>query len=534
MLAAIGCRRTFSCVNPRWQWPQIRQVLRRTSSRFLFVDSEGEATIRRSTQAEDLNGLRLIRIDDLGSSDVPGSCNGTNPVAPTRQERAGAYLFTSGSTGEPKCVCISEQDLFWRARTEVAWYELTEKDVLLNLLPFSFDVGLNQILAAVFAGCRTVLMESWMPADIIEAVREKRVTGIPCVPSIWQELIDLNVQFDTQGNHRHLRFLTISGGDLPRRHLEQMPRLAPGVAIFKTYGQTEAFRAASLRPDEFATHKASVGKPFPGVTACVIRPNGTLAACNEIGELVHTGLGVMMGYLGDDSQSQLKLRPAPHDSNLVANYSGDNAYMDEDGYIYLVGRSDRMVKIKSNRVYPSEIRNLLCDLPVVNDAIVLAEEVSEGETIIVAFVLPNLATDEATLKRKIRGCLPGYMVPRYVQIVDKLPRTASGKPDEQALRALSKALVRGPAAAFKSAERPSRTHAEALSERITELVRERVDSEFDPRLHRLLDTLDSTSFLDVVLALDREFHLGVDLSKLGADVLASPLDLAEALSTTSA
>src|SRR5919197_565477 len=166
--------------------------------------------------------------------------------------RLGCCLFTSGSTGKPKGVLIGERDLTARAWAEAQWYQLTAQDVLLNILPFSFDVGLNQVLSTLCVGCSLVLLHSWLPADILDAVSERQVTGISAVPSIWSDFLNANLRFDTRGRHASLRYMTISGGDLSRENLDRLPATLDGVGIIKTYGQTETFRSAALLPPEFA------------------------------------------------------------------------------------------------------------------------------------------------------------------------------------------------------------------------------------------------------------------------------------------
>src|SRR5207244_10114403 len=105
-------------------------------------------------------------------------------------------------------------------------------------------------------------------------------------------------------------YITVSGGDMPAAQLAKLPHMAPNVGIIKTYGQTEAFRATYLRPDEFADRPRSVGRPFPGTRVYVVRADNSVCHSNEEGEIVHTGLGLMLGYLdGQDSQAKLRSNP---------------------------------------------------------------------------------------------------------------------------------------------------------------------------------------------------------------------------------
>ena len=154
-------------------------------------------------------------------------------------------------------------------------------------------------------------------------------------------------------------------------HLEALPALGDGLQIFKTYGQTEVFRPTCLRPAEFAARMRSVGRPFGRSRVYVVRDDGSVAAPGERGEVVATGLGVMLGYL-DGADEQKKLRDNPFrgadDPGAKAVFTGDVGHLDEDGYLFLLGRRDAMLKIMGNRVYPDEVAAQLLALPGVLQA----------------------------------------------------------------------------------------------------------------------------------------------------------------------
>jgi len=366
----------------------------------------------------------------------------TAPAPPSADVPAmlpGCCLFTSGSTGMPKGVLIGQADLHARAAAEVDWYGLRREDVLLNILPFSFDVGLNQLLSAIHVGCELVLLDSWFPRDIMKAVEARQVTGISSVPSIWLDFIAKGQKFDTAGPHLTLRYITVSGGDMSKLHLDLLPTVAPGAQIFKTYGQTEAFRATSLKPHEFATRPTSVGRPFAGVNLYIVRPDGTRADAGEQGEVVHTGLGVMLGYLGGQDP-QNKLRPNPFqgadDPAATAIFTGDLGHVDTEGYLFLAGRRDDMVKITGNRVYPLEVRDQLLTV----DGVLLAEVLpvkTADQTRLAAFVIlrPEAKLEPAAIQAQMAARVPSYMVPEKIVVKSEFPRTASGKPDRPALAA---------------------------------------------------------------------------------------------------
>ena len=361
------------------------------------------------------------------------------PAADIPSTLPGCCLFTSGSTGVPKGVLIGHNDLYDRAAAEVEWYGLKPTDVLLNILPFSFDVGLNQLLSAVHVGCELVLLDSWFPRDIMKAVKTRQVTGISSVPSIWLDFMAKGQQFETAGAHRSLRYLTVSGGDMSKLHLDLLPGIAPGVQIFKTYGQTEAFRATSLKPPEFAARPTSVGRPFAGVQLYIVRPDGTRADPGEQGEVVHSGLGVMLGYLGgQDPQNKLRPNPFQGDADKAAHavFTGDLGHLDAEGYLFLAGRRDDMVKITGNRVYPLEVRDQLLTV----EGVLLAEVVpvkTADQTRLAAFVIlrPEAKLEPAAIQAHLAARVPSYMVPEKIVLKSEFPRTASGKPDRPALAA---------------------------------------------------------------------------------------------------
>jgi acyl-coenzyme A synthetase/AMP-(fatty) acid ligase len=347
-------------------------------------------------------------------------------------DKASWCLFTSGSTGSPKGVLISGEDLLQRAMTEMEDYEITDQDRLLSLLPFSFDVGLNQLLSCFLSGAHLVILNSWFPKDILTAVRSRNINGISGVPSIWAEAMVYPQGADFDQDTQSLRYLTVSGGDLSRNQLQQLRQYFRNVKIFKTYGQTETFRSSMLKPFDFERKMTSVGRPIKGTEVYVLNEKGEIAPPNTEGEIVHYGVGTMLGYLNDLEGTSEKLRKMKEPGSEVMKegkwvFTGDRGRMDEEGYLYVLGREDGMIKSLGHRVYPKEIEGCILEYEHVKKAAVVGIHDERKGQAIIAEVVANGALNRQGLLVYLRERLPYYMVPGEINVVDDLPMTESGK-----------------------------------------------------------------------------------------------------------
>lgn len=465
LLGASVAGHAAAYLNPKLRAPQLERILAAGRVRVSVVDGTGLLALKgplaprspiRASQWWLLRGPGFRAMHDKAAESLRAVAKveewplqGAEGEIPTSEPDSPAVcLFTSGSTGVPKGVLVGRQDLLERAHTEIEWFGLTDRDVLLSVLPFSFDVGLNQLVSSLVAGATLVILDSWMPADILRASAERGVTGISAVPSIWQDFLRSGLRFDRAGMHGSLRYITVSGGDLDPANLAALPSLGDGLQIFKTYGQTEVFRPTCLRPEEFDAHPQSVGRAFGRSRVYVVRKDGRMADSREHGEVVATGLGVMLGYLdGDDRQNKLRDNPfrGAEDPGDKAVFTGDIGYLDENGYLYLVGRRDSMLKVMGNRVYPEEVAGQLLALPGVLQAEVVGVKHGDRGTRLYAFVVQAPDAPAAVeLRRQMAMRVPAYMLPEIVFTKDSIPRTASGKPDYPALVAEALAGVEAP------------------------------------------------------------------------------------------
>lgn len=448
-LGCLAAGRPFAWINKRLRAPQVAEIFSAARASHCIIDAPGLMGL--GSAMSDNAALRKVKWLVLADASAAGNAamvgralersTALGLVArPIEADRAGrgllpgidpgqsaCCLFTSGSTGGQKGVLIEERDLLERARSEAEWYGLAETDRLLSVLPFSFDVGLNQLMSALVSGACLVVQESWLPSDIVLTSARERITGISAVPALWRDFLSFPVEIDAAARSS-LRYVTVSGGSLSAPEQERLQTRLHGVGIFKTYGQTETFRSASLRPEELSFRPGSVGRAYASVRVVIADEDGKPCGPGETGEIVHLGLGTMLGYLNGVNGDKIRSFDGER-----AVFTGDYGYLDEQGYLFLKGRRDGMIKVAGNRVYPEEVAHQLRALPVVREVEVIALEETAGERVLVAFVSVNRPMDESELRKAAANRLPAYMVPRRFVLMREIPRLGNGKPDRVAL-----------------------------------------------------------------------------------------------------
>jgi long-chain acyl-CoA synthetase len=310
-------------------------------------------------------------------------------------------------------------------RSISSYLENTADDVILDILPLSFDYGLYQVFLAFAARARLVLERSFVyPATLLERVVNERVTALPIVPTLGSLLMRQDFSsYDLSS----LRYITNTGAALPPAHIAELRRRLPKVRIFSMYGLTECKRVSFLDPDEIDQRPTSVGKPMENVEVFVAGDGGELSPTGT-GELVVRGSNVMQGYWRDPEETARVLKPGPLPGQFLL-YTGDTFRIDPDGYMYFEARRDDLIKSRGQRVSPKEVENVLYELPGVTGAAVVGVHDSIHGNLIKAFVSvqQGVALSEHELLRHCAERLEDFAVPRTIEFVDRLPVTDSGK-----------------------------------------------------------------------------------------------------------
>ena len=351
-----------------------------------------------------------------------------------------AILYTSGSTGKPKGVMLSHANVVAGSTIVSTYLEITSAERILAVLPFSFDAGLNQLMTAFQQGSALVLINFVFAREIVQTLLKERITGLAGVPTLWSLLAQPNSTLRKQPLP-DLRYITNTGGAMPQTVLAVLRKELPTTKVFLMYGLTEAFRSTYLPPAELDRRPTSMGKAIPDTEILVLNERGQLCKPGEIGELVHRGPTVSMGYWGRQEETNKALRPNPLLSPELGDcervcYSGDLVKMDEEGFLYYVGRRDTMIKSSGFRISPTEVEEVLFQSGELRQAAVIGiPDEALGQSI-KAFVVPREGRilDAEQLIAYCGERMPRYMVPKVVETLNELPKTSSGKVDYPALR----------------------------------------------------------------------------------------------------
>jgi len=447
--AAAGC--VFVPINALYRDRHVRHILRDCNIRVLVTTA---ARLRNLGAAlNDCHDLHTVILVDGQTDDLLHDRRSlANPIdaldwqealaggaastrAPHRRinEDMTAIFYTSGSTGMPKGVVQPHRSMMIGADSVCGYLNHSAEDRFLAVIPLSFDAGFIQLTTTFYVGARVTLLNYLLPRDVINAVTKGRITGFTGVPPLFNQLSQVPWP-DTATES--LRYIASTGGVMPRATLDKLRRRLPKTQIVVNYGMTEAFRSTYLPPEQLKHRPSSMGKAIPNAEVLVVKEDGRLCGPGEEGELVHRGALVTLGYWNNPEETAKHFRPAPGQTPglylpSVAMWSGDIVRMDDEGYLYFVGRRDDQIKTSGNRVSPTEVEEVIYGTDLVAEAVCFgAPHPTLGQGIVV--VASSAAAARLDIDGILAACrreLPSFMVPHAIVEWPSLPRNANGKID---------------------------------------------------------------------------------------------------------
>ena len=352
-------------------------------------------------------------------------------------------LFTSGSTGEPKGVMVSHQNILNTMLWSTDYIDWKETDVIGGATQFSFDIANFDLFSCLYYGVPLSLFPKPSDVrDVIQRISDTRVTSIFAVPAFFSQFVRAGL-LDTMRGSTLRRIL--AGGDFsPPTHTLEWLRKTDQIDIYNVWGPTETSIVNTMHRLTDSDHQlleqghyASIGAPHPRMPMVLVDESGVqIQEPNERGEIWMLGDCVSLGYLGgSDSENQ-----------AYVEYNGqrgfrtnDIGYMDEDGLLYLVGRTGSTIKLSGYRVDLGDVERALACLPDVHMAGAFVTETTPGITELWAAVELKPGIEEFqiyTAKRTLRKVLPNYMVPKRLFTLHELPLNSNGKVDRQCIKKL--------------------------------------------------------------------------------------------------
>ena len=380
------------------------------------------------TQREHLGDLEndasieTLQLPVIAGATVP-------PPAPRRHgDDLAIILFTSGSTGLPKGVMLSHRNLLANAGSILDDLPIRADDRALVIVPFCHSFGNSILQTHILAGATLVVGTTLaFPNLIVQALEKFRATSFSAIPEVFGMLLKYGRLGETP--LPALRYMTVAGGGMRYDISETIAaRIAPAT-FHVMYGQTEASpRLTSLPPDQLTVRRASIGKPILGVELAIKDESGRDLSPGEVGMLCARGENVMLGYWNDREGTAKVLS----DDGWLQ--TGDLAHRDEDGYFFIDGRANLLVKIQGHRVHPAEIEGVVeARFPNTRAVAIPMDRGEETRFALFIAAQNDQPIDVAEIRATCIRELPAYKVPLHFEIVEDLPLNSAYKVDRAAL-----------------------------------------------------------------------------------------------------
>ncbi|MDY6775568.1 MAG: o-succinylbenzoate--CoA ligase [Halobacteria archaeon] len=419
-LVPINARLTSSEVSDRVEAADVSAVV---------CDSETEDTVETDPD------VSLATVDEPNTdsdSDSVTRLEAVSDPTPVRLSRDASETacipFTSGTTGDPKPVCLSYGNFLTSATASAFRLGHLPDDRRLVCLPMYHMGGLSHVFRAALHGTAAVVQEGFDAEETVENIAEYGVTQVSLVPTTLRRILDTGI--DTQLDS--LRYVLLGGApaseDLLRESREAGVRVCPTYGMTETASQISTVSPGSVFETEDEAETPGVGQPLVSTRVSILGDDGEPVKTGETGEIVVSGSTVTDGYY----------RLPDETSEAFCEYglkTGDLGYRDETGRLYVVGRKDDVIITGGENVNPNEVTEILLEHPRLEDAGVIGVDDEEWGERICALVVP-VDGDEVDVRGYCRERLAGYKCPRTVAFVDEIPRTESGTVDRAAARGL--------------------------------------------------------------------------------------------------
>jgi long-chain acyl-CoA synthetase len=423
-------------LNPLLRAPEVKYHLEDSDAKVLITfEMFAEEAYKGAREVE---GVTTYVVNMPGNDERPEGtkhfdelyfAEDTRDIVPTGADETAVLLYTSGTTGKPKGAELTHVNLYMNCTVAGELFEFRDDDIGVAVLPLFHVFGLSSVLnVTVRFGGTMVLVPRFELEPVVEAIEKHKCTIFSGVPTMYFGLLNM----DTEGKDLSSLRVGVSGGAaIPGEVIKAFEEKFPGCVILEGYGLSESTSTTTFNVSAEQRKVLSIGKPIWGVQVQVVDENDTPLPPGEenVGEIVIRGHNIMKGYYNKPEAT----------AEAFQNdwfHTGDLAYMDKDGYFFIVDRKKDLVIRGGYNVYPREIEEVLFEHPAVAEAAVIGKPDEKlGEEVLAYVALkPGASAEPEEIIAFAKDRLAAYKYPREVRIVDELPKGATGKILKKELR----------------------------------------------------------------------------------------------------
>lgn len=362
-----------------------------------------------------------VKVIDLLTFDFAAAATAPPKPAQKSKDDLAVLMYTSGTSGLPKGVVLTYENLQSDVDASIDYVELKHNHKFLGVIPLFHAFGMTaMMLAPIQLGATVIYLARFSPVAAMNAIREHKVSLMFGVPSMWAAILRLK---NASPDDFKSFYATMSGGEpLPRQVYDAFLERFK-VPLLEGFGLTETSPVVSMNTPQHQ-RLGSVGKPLPCVTVKITDETGKALGPDEVGEVWLAGPMIMQGYFNLPDATKEALTPDRFFK------TGDLGKVDRDGFLYITGRKKEMIIVAGEKVFPREVEDVLMKHPAVDEAAVVGKKDASRGEVVVAFVIAK--KDQTVTADELRGfCrdqgLMQWKVPREIALVDDLPRSPTGK-----------------------------------------------------------------------------------------------------------
>ena len=434
VLAIFKAGGVYLPIEPHFPADRIAATLSRAGCELVLTEPGSTATLARALDS--LPGIQALLADAVYQEN---HADGDLGIAVAADQLAYIY-FTSGSTGEPKGAMCEHAGMLNHLYAKIEDLQIGAGQVVAQTAPQCFDISMWQLVSALLAGGRTLIVGQEVILDVrrfLDTIAGGRVAVLQVVPSYLEVVLSYLEQHPRQ--LPDLRCVSVTGEALKPGLAQRWFAAQPGIKLVNAYGLTETCDDTNHEVMDRAPHgdRVSLGRPVSNVRVYVVDENLAPVPLGAAGLIAFSGVCVGRGYVNDPDRTRQAYLADPHREGQRLYLGGDYGRWRPDGKLEFLGRRDSQVKISGFRIEIGEIENTLLRVPGVRDgAVVVAGRAGQGKRLVAFYSGPRPLQAEA-LRDRLGGSLPGYMVPAAFHWRETLPLTANSKIDKNTLTALA-------------------------------------------------------------------------------------------------